>query len=107
MSGNLKKFGCVKKEDGMRLIDGDALIRSVDGNRFITDSIKDYVRLSVNAQPTIEPEWKKGMWLPQDHNNVNGNMSTCVYYLPICSECGKVGDFADAFCKHCGADMRR
>ena len=42
----------------MRLIDADALIKSVDGNRFITDSIKDYVRLSVDAQPTIEPEDK-------------------------------------------------
>ena len=42
----------------MRLIDADALIKSVDGNRFITDSIKDYVKLSVDAQPTIEPEDK-------------------------------------------------
>ncbi len=61
---------------------------------------------AIEHAPTIEPERETGTWLPQDHNSVNGNISTCVYYLPICSECGKVGDFADAFCKHCGADMR-
>ena len=38
----------------MRLIDADALMYAVDGNPLTTDSLKEYVRSTVKAQPTID-----------------------------------------------------
>ena len=56
--------------------------------------------------PTVSPERKKGRWIPQDYNQRHGNISTTVYYYPKCSVCGCSGDYTDAFCKSCGAEMR-
>ena len=49
---------------------------------------------------------KRGYWLPQDHNKHYGNVSTCVYYAPICSECGSAGNFEYDYCPHCGVSMK-
>ena len=38
----------------MRLIDADALMYAVDGNPLTTDSLKEYVRSTVKAQPTVD-----------------------------------------------------
>lgn len=55
--------------------------------------------------PSAQPERKKGKWIPQDYNIRNGSISTCVYYYPVCSECGKSGSEDYSYCPHCGADM--
>lgn len=57
-------------------------------------------------QVKVDYERKKGKWIPQDYNQRYGNISTTVYYYPKCSVCGCCGDYTDAFCKFCGADMR-
>ena len=55
---------------------------------------------------SLEPERKKGKWIPQDHNKKNGMITTLVYYCPTCSVCGKTGGYDMNFCPNCGADMR-
>lgn len=69
------------------------------------------VRDSFNSEyacgmEAAQPERKRGKWIPQDYNQRHGNISTTVYYYPKCSVCGCSGDYTDAFCKSCGADMR-
>jgi len=54
----------------------------------------------------VEPERKRGDWIPQDHNKRNGYATTTVYYYPKCSVCGKNGDYTMRYCPNCGADMR-
>lgn len=56
----------------------------------------------INALPTAE---KKGRWIPQDHNYKHGNISTCLYFAPVCSECGNAGDVNMNYCPNCGARM--
>jgi hypothetical protein len=51
------------------------------------------------------PERKTGHWIPQDHNHTHGNVSTCIYFSPVCSEYGHTGDFNMDFCPNCGAKM--
>ena len=63
------------------------------------------VRDRLKALPSAQPERKKGWWIPQDHNHTHGNVSTCVYFSPVCSECGHTGDFNMDFCPNCGAKM--
>ena len=53
-----------------------------------------------------KPERKKGKWVPYDGNKKTGNTTTCLYFSPKCSECGKAGDYAFEFCPNCGSDMR-
>ena len=42
-----------------RLIDADAYEHAVQGNPYVSDSMKTYVRCSIQSQPTIdaEPHW--------------------------------------------------
>ena len=54
---------------------------------------------------SLEPERKRGQWIPQNHNKVNGMTSTAVYYYPKCSVCGYCA-YPTNFCPNCGADMR-
>ena len=37
-----------------RLIDAESLMYAVDGNPLTTDSLKEYVRSTVKAQPTVD-----------------------------------------------------
>ena len=60
---------------------------------------------TIDAMPTIQPERKKGEWIPQDHNKTNGMASTLVYYYPKCSVCGHCDNYTN-FCPNCGSDMR-
>lgn len=46
-----------------------------------------------------------GKWVHQDHNKRHGMRTTCVCYMPTCSECGKAGDEQYHYCPHCGARM--
>ena len=67
---------------------------------------KAEVQTELMMLPSAQPERKKGKWIPQDHNHTHGNVSTCIYFLPVCSECGHTGDFNMNYCSNCGADMR-
>ena len=58
----------------------------------------------LDAQPTIEPERKKGQWIPQNLNKSDGMISTAVYYYPKCSVCGANANYTN-FCPNCGAEM--
>ena len=60
-------------------------------------------------------ERKKGQWIPQDFNKHEGMISTAIYCLPKCSECGwqMIDDVLESpnivgfqYCPNCGADMR-
>ena len=62
-------------------------------------------RTKIMELPLVTPKQRTGKWIPQDHNKRVGNISTCVYYLPICSKCGKVGNDTYKYCPHCGAKM--
>ena len=94
----------------MRKIDADALLEELEKMRFpgapYVDAGVEIAIGKVCEAPDIEPERKKGRWIPQDYNQRHGNISTTVYYYPKCSVCGCSGDYTDAFCKSCGADMR-
>lgn len=88
----------------MRLIDGDKMtadLLTVDPQY---ETMIQWCLTVLDAQPTIE-ERKRGMWIPQNHNKVNGMTSTAVYYYPKCSVCGYCAYPAN-FCPNCGADMR-
>ncbi len=91
----------------MRLIDADALLANrqiLRGEDVI--GIRDYVTVAeIENAPTIVQERETGEWIPQDHNRHYGNVSTLVYYYPICSKCGKTGDYSYAWCPHCGVKM--
>ena len=71
-----------------------------DGGIDANDAIDILERL-----PSVQPERKKGKWIPQDHNKTNGIASTLVYYYPKCSVCGHCDNYTN-FCSNCGADMR-
>ena len=55
---------------------------------------------SIDAMPTIEPERKKGKWMPI-YDDERWTLVQCK-----CSECGDLGVRKMNFCPKCGADMR-
>lgn len=63
------------------------------------------IKRRLEQLPSAEAERKPGRWIPQDHNKVLGNITTCLYYYPVCSECGHTGDFGMNFCPNCGCRM--
>ena len=107
----------------MRAIDADVLIeilttaiRNMQGvAKFIGAEDDPEIKMEIKAYsdilngvkgiPTIEPERKPGYWIAQDFNAVNGNISTCVYYPPKCSNCGYVGNDNYKYCPDCGSKM--
>ena len=84
-----------------RPIDADALIKELKSERFpgapyVGVGLKIAIEKICEA-PTIEPERKKGTWIPFD----------IPWYR--CSECGAEREntvFMEYFCPNCGADMR-
>lgn len=89
----------------MRCIDADHLIGLVKDATILGDGFKQAFIAIVRGEPTIEPERKKGEWVP-DNNN---------YYEErfICSVCGRsykvdtcMGKPMWDFCP-CGADMKQ
>lgn len=90
----------------MRCIDGDVLFREMEKAQWYNNADRDEIaeELVLNA-PTIEPQCKKGTWIPQNLNKSDGMISTAVYYYPKCSVCGANANYTN-FCPNCGADMR-
>ena len=94
-----------------RLIDEDVLIEFIENRYDITwkddyeGGIKDActdILEKISKMPTIEPERKKGKWLPE-------NRTIDAFW--VCSSCGFPSEAHAAnilynFCPHCGADMR-
>ena len=89
-----------------RLIDADALMKSMYHRAFETDDDTMWqsgcwvryraIEQTVKEQPTIEP--KKGKWVTK---STNGEM------FDSCSVCGYVEwDVPRNYCPNCGADMR-
>ena len=112
-------FVTMQKGEPMRLIDADTLMETLG----ITDTdcnkcawIGEYDRCqrgfdfesacnAIENAPTIEPEQRKGEWIPK----YNGRFTGGAYWFE-CSECGRVApDIRNGgwnFCPKCGADMR-
>ena len=108
----------------MRAIDADALIDDLkhdvavdqdsldyeeltDSNREIIQFDKDCKQNAIDFlqhAPTIEPQRKRGKWIPQNLNKSDGMISTAVYYYPKCSVCGENANYTN-FCPNCGAEM--
>ena len=84
--------------------DGTLWITVTDIER-VTRVIVDEDKSKFCRQFYMEDGQRTGEWIPQDHNKRAGNISTCVYYYPICSECGQVGNDTYKYCPHCGAKM--
>jgi len=92
----------------MRMIDADALINRIVFHSDLPGDQKEVFEDEINAEPSIEPERKKGKW-----NFIGDNMFECTY-------CGvvyttqqlnglrnyDVDPYAPKFCPNCGADMR-
>ena len=95
----------------MRLIDADALMadlekwmKQIDPTHPPEDNaippMEDIIvstLMTIEEQPTIEPQRMKGRWIPFD----------IPWYQ--CSECGAIREnktFMENFCPNCGADMR-
>ena len=91
----------------MRAIDADALIKSIDGNPFTTDSVKSYIHASVAKMPTIEPERKKGEWQITDAYPHNVYCSEChTRFAQTHWAVWEDGSLPRNFCPNCGADLR-
>lgn len=88
----------------MRLIDADALKKTIDREIFRHDTI-DHVFQIIDDAPTIEP--KRGRWKIEGAETIYGKA-----YLLTCSECGETVSVTETalpyehFCRNCGADMR-
>lgn len=106
-------ISALEKQDVSEINVGDTISRqaAIDAinSHFGFNIEEEYgsaVQEVINGLPSAQPERKVGKWIPQDYNQRYGNISTAVYYYPKCSVCGCSGDYTDAFCKSCGADMR-
>ena len=108
-----------------RPIDADALIEELKSDRFpgepyVGVGLKIAIEKICEA-PTIEPERKRGKWIPTTYRYVplkDGSLNTKMIWIDAtepddiegmkCSECGTVFDFTEArnWCSECGADMR-
>ena len=88
----------------MRAIDADALIVAIEQMMKHQIDADDICEMIQNF-PTIEPERKKGKWIPCN----NGKFTGGAYWFS-CSKCGHIvpGGLQSEkfFCEVCGADMR-
>ena len=92
----------------MRLVDADALMKSMYHRAFETDGDTMWqsgcwvryraIEQTVKEQPTIEPMRKRGKWISADA--IFGGVP---FY---CSECGWSMLGTANFCHNCGADMK-
>lgn len=79
----------------------------------------DAIDAIIEQEPTIEPERKKGKWIPVDSYSAFGGDETswmahgnpiAFYYCSECKRQAYAGEDGDSlitdFCPNCGADMR-
>lgn len=87
-----------------KYIDANELIGAVDGNRFVTDSVKSYVRCTVRNIPAADVEpVRRGHWIPI--NRINPALAQFGIAQHKCSECGSEEMSARKRCPECGAKM--
>ena len=89
----------------MRLIDADATIKEIKARNPDDVSYEDAWAITcIEHAPTIEPERKKGKWIP----SFNGRFTGGAYWFH-CSKCERiVPDVRNGgwyFCPNCGARM--
>lgn len=106
----------------MRLIDADALIeKAYSETEGMDNSYSDFgtmVEWLVDKMPTIEPERKKGKWIPVDSFSAFGGDESmwmahgnpvAFYYCSNCKEQAYAGEdgysLITDFCPNCGAKM--
>ena len=97
-------------EDAVSRAEIKRMINCINDHHAITPyksvgAVTEHLTRIASNLPPVTPKQRTGRWIPQDHNKRVGNISTCVYYSPICSECGKVGNETYKYCPHCGAKM--
>lgn len=84
----------------MRCIDADAFINRIVFHTDFETDVKELFEDEINAEPTIEPERKKGEWeMVSQHENPPT-------YIYSCSECRHKSFGFYNYCPNCGADMR-
>ena len=95
----------------MRLIDADALIKAIADFPY---GYRGMIKNVIAEQPTVEPERKKGKWIPHPNKEFR-EWDVCTACGTGCKrrEYGKnpngteyVTQYNYPFCPNCGADMR-
>ena len=90
----------------MRPIDADTLKIVLDKNFGHTGGAAVMQQL-IDAQPTIEPERKKGKWI---HEQIESEKSITEYFKTptcSCSICNAYVNQESNYCPNCGALMER
>ena len=93
----------------MRLIDADALELDAE---YDDGEYWAYSRTQIENAPTIEPERKKGKWIPHNEKSreyIGTVLVNVEYAYWLCDICGyrvEKGQPMHNFCPNCGADMR-
>lgn len=96
-----------------KYIDADALLKSIDGNPYVTDSIKVYIRCCVRKAPAADvAPVVQGRWR-EDTDPVDGDIrcTNCGIAWPKCfrDEIAKQGIWTlqtlFRYCPNCGAKM--
>ena len=83
----------------MRLIDADALWKNIT-KKYDYAPDWDGIAETIDEQPTIEPERKKGKWIL--HKDGSGTCDQCsIKQIAVWDY-----DGWQNFCGHCGSDMR-
>ncbi len=116
----LRRF---RKENRMRAIDADALMKAMYHRAFETDGDTMWqsgcwvryraIEQVVKEQPTIEPERKKGKWTEKEVMSIKESEAIEQWQSCKCSVCGRYNTrpymyYFDEpkFCSWCGSDMR-
>ena len=85
----------------MRAIDADALIDRIVFHSDLPFDQKEAFEDEINAEPTIEPERKKGAWI-NEGRIIRCNRCKTGYAVVK----GMKSALTYNFCPNCGADMR-
>lgn len=72
---------------------GDLISRKVAIEALCTPHGFRYPIRTIEEQPFIQPERKRGKWVSDEDGNI------------YCSVCGRTG-VGESFCEHCGANMK-
>ena len=86
-----------------RTIDADALIGALHNHAFLEGDDRSICYNIIQRQPTIEPERKKGMWIPVTNGRGGFECDQCHNYAPSYQD---GVEWLSGFCPNYGADMR-
>lgn len=89
-------------------ISREALIKAVEGNPYVTDSVKSYVRCtarsipSADVHPVVNGKWIIHKPFDSGRHNCNECIECSVCGTWFGHDCYEISNF----CPNCGADMR-